>query len=377
MRLLMVSGDRQAAVGEGGPFHAMLKEFSRHFERIDVLCPRLPGEIRCPVLFDSVHLHPALCSRLTMAAYVARRGKELVEAHAHELIVSHDYGFFYNGFGAARLSEETGVPYVSEIHHVPGHPVAANSLERCERALARVYLHWARDRARAFRVVNHVEMPELLQRWGVPQEKILVLPSLYIDLATFTPPSLPRETSWDVVFVGRLVANKGLDRIAGALGEARRRGHRWRALFVGKGPMAEELLLRIRREGIAEQVDFLGWVQSPAELADIYRRTRVVVCASTAEGGPRFTVEAMACGTPVVSTPVGMMAEILPEGGGALCGFDQESLVGALEGVLCDEAARRRMGKVAHAIAQRFEHRAAIANYARGLQALVGAGERA
>ena len=40
MRLLMVSGDRQVAIGERGPFHAMQRIFSRHFERIDVLCPR-------------------------------------------------------------------------------------------------------------------------------------------------------------------------------------------------------------------------------------------------------------------------------------------------------------------------------------------------
>ena len=41
----MVSGDRQVAIGERGPLFAMQRDFSRHFERVDVLCPRPPGRV--------------------------------------------------------------------------------------------------------------------------------------------------------------------------------------------------------------------------------------------------------------------------------------------------------------------------------------------
>ncbi len=373
MRLLMVSGDRQVAIGERGPLFAMQRDFSRHFERIDVLCPRPPGPVVVRTIHDNVHMHPASCSRLGLPRYVARRGRDLIEEHGHGLIVSHDYGWFYNGLGSASLSEATGVPYLSEIHHVPGHPVPASGRERLEKAVARTYVSWAKDRAAALRVVNHVEMPALLRSWGVPEAKILVLPSLYIDLEIFRPAAEPVAFEQDVVFVGRLVENKGLDRIVDALALLRDRGLPLRALFVGKGPLGPFLEQCIARRGLTDLARRVEWVASPAELAEVYRRSRAAVCASTCEGGPRVTVEAMACGTPAVSTPVGMMCELLEEGrNGALAGFDVASLAAALERVLADETQRARLGRQACADVQRFEARAMIRGYAEGCHRLAG-----
>jgi glycosyltransferase involved in cell wall biosynthesis len=374
MRLLMVSGDRQVAVGEQGPFFAMQREFSRHFERIDVLCPRPDRPVTVRTLFEKVHLHPAGCGRAGMASYIARRGAELLREHGATLIVSHDYGWFYNGIGSARLSKASGVPYLSELHHVPGHPVAANLRERFDKWVARRYVRWALPRAKAFRVVNSVEMPELLRSWGVPDEQIVVLPSLYIDLEVFRPAAQPVEPEQDVLFVGRMVENKGLDRIVAALERRTKAGLPTRALFVGKGPLLAATKQAVERAGLQPSVRFVEWVARPEDLAELYRRSRVVVCASTCEGGPRVTVEAFACGTPVVSTPVGMMRELLVEGqNGAGCGFDVESLEAALGRVLDDEGKRRAMAARTREVATRFEYASVLRGYADGLKKLAGA----
>lgn len=371
MRLLMLSGDRQVAIGEQGPFHAMQREFSRYFERIDVLCPRPSKPPTVTTIWERVHFHPATCSRAGMLAYLTRRGGELLREHRHQLMVSHDYGWFYNGLAAARLARAHGVPYVSEIHHVPGYPVAADLAERVDRAIAAVYVRWASRRALAFRVVNSAEMPPLLERWGAPREKIVVLPSLYIDLEVFAPASEPVACDYDVLFVGRMVNNKGLDRIVDALAELDARGRPTRSLFVGKGPLRAATMARASRLGLRSS--FVEWVERPADLAELYRRSRVVVCASTCEGGPRFTVEAMACGTPVVSTAVGMMTELLEDGrAGRLVGFDVRSLADGLAQVLADEARRLELGREARARAQRFEYSRILRGYAEGLHRLVG-----
>lgn len=371
MRLLMVSGDRQVVVGEKGPFFWMQREFSKHFERIDVLVPRPAQPASVLSIHERVHFHPSPGPRSRAARWIARKGAELLSEHGHALIVSHDYGWFRNGVGSAALSRASGVPYLSEIHHVPGVPFAAGWRERFDRSLARRYVRWAKDRAAAFRVVNAGEMAPLLESWGVPREKILVLPSLYIDLQVFSPEGGEHGFDQDVVFVGRMVLNKGLDRIVDALAALAAQGDRRTALFVGKGPMLEPTRARARKQGLGDAARFVEWVESPADLARIYRRSRLVLCASSCEGGPRVTVEAMACGTPAVSTKVGVMGELLANGRcGRLADFTVPGLAAAMAEVLADEGARRAMGEEARAVAARYEYATTIRGYAEGLKRL-------
>lgn len=371
MRLLMVSGDRQVVIGERGPFHAMQREFSRYFERIDVLCPRPSGPVKLETIHGNVHFHPADCSRRGMVGYIAERGEQLIREHQHALITSHDYGWFYNGLGSAHLSRATGVPYLSEIHHVPGVPLAADMRERVDKWIARIYVRWASNKALGFRVVNRDEMPSLLRKWGVRSERIFVLPSLYIDQEVFHPPTTPAEPARDLVFAGRMVTNKGVRMILDAMGILAGEGMPLRAAFVGKGPLRSKLIEHARSRSL--DVEWIEWVERPEDLAELYRTSRCCVCASTCEGGPRFTVEAMACGTPVVSTPVGVMGDLLSDGhAGGLSGFEPHSMAAALRRVLEDEERRLRLGQKAASVAREFEYHRVLGVYANGLRTMAG-----
>ncbi|GBL37277.1 hypothetical protein EMGBD1_09640, partial [Anaerolineaceae bacterium] len=125
----------------------------------------------------------------------------------YALIISHDYGFFLNGIGAARLSAASGVPYLSEIHHVEGCPQAASSGERVRRIAAGVYLRWARDRARAFRVVNSQSCRRCCTPTALLRIKYWCCTACTWDFDVLQP--TPSQQALRCLFVARMTPNKG------------------------------------------------------------------------------------------------------------------------------------------------------------------------
>lgn len=309
--LLMLSGDRDVAAGRRGPFYYTLEGLSREFDRIDVLTPNV-RQAQPHTVHRVVHVHPSTGGRLWHARWLIRRARALAAERRYHLIVSHDYGIFSNGIAAARLSGRIGAPYVSEIHHVPAHPRRAQWWESAAKLGYRAYVGFAARRARAIRVVNREQVPELLRRWGVPPEKILVLPSAHVDREVFGPGDDPRP--YALGFVGRLVANKGLDYLVKIFATVAADAPDSRFLVVGDGPEANALQRRLSAAGIGDRVDRIAWVDGPDDLAARYRQMEALACTSRSEGGPRVCLEAMACGTPVFSTPVGLMPEIIDHG---------------------------------------------------------------
>jgi glycosyltransferase involved in cell wall biosynthesis len=287
------------------------------------------------------------------------------------LIASHDYGLFLNGIGAATVARGAGIQYVSEIHHIEGWPRAATPGEALRRQAAEAYLRWARGRARAFRVVNRAELPELLARAGVPAAKVRVLYSLYLDFEVLRP--APAEARYDVLFVGRLAPNKGLFLLLDALRLAKGRRAGLRAAILGEGRLKARLLARSRALGLADSIEWLGWLPGAGQVADLYRRSRCLACASYSEGGPRVVAEALACGTPVVTTPVGVAREIVRDGeNGFLVSWSAQAMAGRLLQLLEDDGLRRRLGEAGPASVAQFAKAAVVREYALAYRDLGG-----
>lgn len=311
MKLLMLSGDRDVAIGRKGPFHATLQGLAAEFERIDVLTPRTTDPSKATP-HPGVFVESSPVSRIRQSAWLRRRGGELINSQSHDLIVSHDYGIFSNGRAASHLSQTFDVPYVSEIHHVPGHPQRAQWWEPLAQLLCRIYVARVARHAVAIRVVNQHEMPLLLSRWGVVTERILVLPSVYIDRSIFQPATAVRKFS--LGFVGRLVANKNLPYVADVFASVATHSPTAQFVVVGHGPERGAFRRRLLRLGILDRITFVDWLDNTHEMATLYRSMDALLTPSLSEGGPRVCLEAMACGTPVFATRVGIMPDTIDHG---------------------------------------------------------------
>lgn len=116
-------------------------------------------------------------------------------------------------------------------------------------------------------------------------------------------------------------------------------------------------------EGV--RVRRVGFEADRAELARLYRAADVCVHAAREETFGLVAAEAMACGTPVVSSGSGGIREVVEHGrtGLTVAPGDADALAAALGGLLDDDARRARMGAEAAAVAaERFDARRMVAD---------------
>jgi glycosyltransferase involved in cell wall biosynthesis len=114
-----------------------------------------------------------------------------------------------------------------------------------------------------------------------------------------------------LVSVRNLVPRMGLDNLLSAMPKVLWTFPRARLVLAGAGPLRRALEAQAARLGVADRVTFAGFV--PEELLpDYYRAADLAVLPTRAlEGFGLATIEALACGTPVLGTPVGATPEIL------------------------------------------------------------------
>lgn len=113
-----------------------------------------------------------------------------------------------------------------------------------------------------------------------------------------------------IVGVGKLVTNKGFDRILRIVHKLLEEGNRVHLYILGVGPEKENLIRLSRELQIEEKVTFLGYQTNPYKYVS---KCDLFVCASYAEGFSTAATEALIVGTPVCTVEVSGMKEMLGE----------------------------------------------------------------
>ena len=140
---------------------------------------------------------------------------------------------------------------------------------------------------------------------GVPMNRITVIRNA-VDQSIFFPGRTRRNRDGAARLgtVGRLIPEKGLDVLLSALPEILAT-QPVVLTVVGDGP--ERTALEHKAHGLP--VEFVGYMESPSDIASFLRSIDVFVMPSRWEGLPNALLEALACGVPVVATDVSGMAE--------------------------------------------------------------------
>jgi len=378
----MISGDRSLAEGKRGAFYNTLEEFHKYWERIDIICPRSQNQKSKfknqnynskLKIFDNVYLHESPWSIWLQPFWILKKGREIYHEQKFDLMTVHEYPPFYNGIGARLLWNKIHVPYVLEIHHIPGYPRAADFKEWFYKKLVWLFIKHDVAKARAVRVVNQHQVPEFLIKAGVSKEKIAHMPSFYIDLNVFKPADVVKK--YDFIFVGRLAKNKGIDLLLEAAGKLKFKIINFKLLIVGDGPEKENLKFKIYNLKLHDNVVLYGWAKDSREVAQLLNQSKILIMPSYNEGGPRVALEAMACGVPVLATPVGIVPDLIKNGEtGAIIDWDPQDISQKAAELLENNYKYQKYSKIGMEIANHFEKKDSIKNYAQKLQKLLSTG---
>ncbi len=157
--------------------------------------------------------------------------------------------------------------------------------------------------------------PALISEWNLEKYRhnILITHRHFLDFNTFTVTTpLPGRPPL-IGYIGRLSGEKGIQHFAQALPAILSDRQDLRVLIGGDGQLKESIEASLQAEGVTTRVDRPGWI-SHDDLPNYLNQLRLLVLPSYTEGLPNIMLEAMACGTPVLATPVGAIRDVIIDG---------------------------------------------------------------
>jgi len=175
------------------------------------------------------------------------------------------------------------------------------------------------------------------------------------ELPWSSPAVRPRR----IVAVGRLVEKKGFADLIDAVALLHQRGAPAQLSLAGSGPCAAALASQVDALGLGDHVDLLGDVPQHDVLRLLeggaaFAAPCVVADDGDRDGLPTVIVEAMALGTPCVSTPVTGIGEIVRDGATGLLVPERDpfALADALERLLADGELREQLSCAARVLVE-------------------------
>lgn len=235
-----------------------------------------------------------------MAAAAARRIEtEVFERGVPDLLIANHINLM--ALACWQLNRKFGIPY-----RIISYGTDTKLLLQNER-YGEIFAVAAREAERIFALSRYIANEAAA---GTGARSIEVVGGV-VDSRLFYPVDTCVESDGGLVFVGRLVTEKGLWVLLDAM--TRQKTVR-RLELVGEGPLREEVYRFITRNSLGNRVAMLGYVPRPGLRAILAQSSALVVPSIWQEPLGLVIFEAFACGLPVIATSVGGIPEYVQDG---------------------------------------------------------------
>jgi len=152
----------------------------------------------------------------------------------------------------------------------------------------------------------------LINEWNLKKfkNKISIASRHFLDFDTFRIKKKIEERKNLVGYIGRLSEEKGISSFIKSIPIAMKNIRDIEFLIVGDGDFNNEIKNFILTNNLSDRVKFIGWI-SHESIPEYLNELKLLIIPSYTEGLPNILLEAMACGTPVLATPVGAIPDII------------------------------------------------------------------
>lgn len=266
--------------------------------------------------------------------------------HIHTPFIAH--------YAGARFARRSNLPCVATYHtffeeyahhYVPAMP------KWLGRYLARAFTRSQCDDVQGL-IAPSEPMRDVLLEYGVttpvhilptglPADRFVAGDGNRFRAQSGLPPDRPLMT-----YIGRVAHEKNIDFLIHVFTKVRESIPRAMLVIAGEGPAREALRHRVASLKLESDVFFAGYLDRNTELLDCYAAANVFAFASRTETQGLVLLEAMAQGTPVVSTAELGTRSILKPGSGALVVEEnRDEFAAAVVRVLQDEKLQKELGE--------------------------------
>ncbi|WP_126661898.1 glycosyltransferase family 4 protein [Haloterrigena salifodinae] len=242
--------------------------------------------------FHSLNPDGAFYAAPRMALAVRRADADIVHAHNY-----HAFPLFFAALGVSNKR------FIVTTHY---HGASASSPRNVLLSLYRPLGRRAIRQADEIVAVSEWEHNQLQEDFGV---NATVIPN-GLNVERFAEAEPEERPQPYLLCVGRLEEYKGIQHVIQALSEL----PEYDLLVAGSGPYREELEQIAHEEGVADRVDFLGFVDDE-RLPGLYAGADVYVTLSTFEAYGMTVAEALAAGTPCVVREASALLDWMSESG--------------------------------------------------------------